>query len=540
MRVRRLAALTALPVVLAVGLTACGGGDGDGGGSGGNSNAVISIGIGEPKHLVPSNVGESEGAQVLAALFAPLVDFDKNAKPFNVVADKIETTDSKVWTIKLKDGYTWQNGEPLVAQNYIDSWNYGAYGPNGQDLNYYYEKIEGYKDLNPEDTKATPATKTMSGLKAVDDHTIQITLSQPFAEFNAVLGYTSFLPLPKAAFGPDGQVTKEYEDAPIGNGPFKIKGKWNHDQNIEVERWDGWKGTKPKIGGVNYKIYQSQTTQYSDALANNLDVVPTVPTESLATADKDFPGRYQHSPASSFQFLAFPTYDSNYSKVEVRKAISMAIDRDEIIKTIFANSQKPARSFVSPVVPGYRDNTCGDSCKYDPAKAKEMYTAAGGPQTIQITYNADGGHKEWVEATCNQLQTNLGIKCEAKPEAKFADLLNKVKAKTPGVGMFRLGWIFDYPSMEDYLGPLYATGGSSNYYGYSNPEFDKLVADGASSKTQDEAIKKYQQAEDILVKDMPVIPMRFGQNNFVFSTKVKNVELDLFQKVDLMKIEATG
>ena len=376
MQVRRLAALTALPVVLAVGLTACGGDDGeDSGSKGTNPNGVASIGIGEPKHLVPSNTGESEGSQVLAALFAPLVDFDKESKPYNVVADKIETSDSKVWTIKIKEGYTFHNGEKLTADNYIDAWNFGAYAPNGQDSNYFFEKIDGYAALNPEDTKATPATKTLTGLKKVDDLTFQVTLSAPFSEFKSIIGYTAFYPLPKAAFGADGAVTKEWEEAPIGNGPFKIKGKWNHDQNIEVERWDGWKGDKPKVGGVNFKIYQSQPTQYADVLANNLDVIKTVPTESLATADKDFGDRFKHSPSSTFQFLAFPTYDPAYAKVEVRKAISMAIDRDEIVKTIFNGSQKPATSFVAPVVPGYRENTCGDSCKFNAAKAKEMYTA---------------------------------------------------------------------------------------------------------------------------------------------------------------------
>jgi peptide/nickel transport system substrate-binding protein/oligopeptide transport system substrate-binding protein len=92
--------------------------------------------------------------------------------------------------------------------------------------------------------------------------------------------------------------------------------------------------------------------------------------------------------------------------------------------------------------------------------------------------------------------------------------------------------------MENYLGPLYSTSGSSNYYGYSNQEFDSLVEEGAAAPTLDESIKKYQQAEDILVRDMPVIPLRFGQNNFGFSTRVRDVEVDLYSRVDLMKIEA--
>lgn len=127
--------------------------------------------------------------------------------------------------------------------------------------------------------------------------------------------------------------------------------------------------------------------------------------------------------------------------------------------------------------------------------------------------------------------------CVGSAEPKFADLLTKVKAKQP-VGLFRMGWIMDYPSMENYLGPLYSTNGSSNYYGYSNPDFDRLLAEGASAPSEEEAIKKYQEAEDLLAEDLPVVPLRFGQNNFGHSTKVKNVEMDLFDRVNLTKIEA--
>jgi peptide/nickel transport system substrate-binding protein/oligopeptide transport system substrate-binding protein len=105
------------------------------------------------------------------------------------------------------------------------------------------------------------------------------------------------------------------------------------------------------------------------------------------------------------------------------------------------------------------------------------------------------------------------------------------------VGMFRMGWVFDYPAMENYLGPLYSTGGSSNYYGYSNPAFDKFLAAGDRAETLEEAITFYQQAEDVLARDLPVLPMRFGRNNYGHSTRVRNVDIDVFFSVDLMKLE---
>lgn len=540
------------PVKVAVGLTAIalfgtacsGGGDDSGGGtSDTDPNGIVSVEIAEPQFLLPTNTNETSGAQVLDALFTPLVDYDDQNKPVMVQAESVTSDDNITWTIKIKSGYTFHDGTPVTSDSYIKAWNYGAYGPNAQNNNYFFERIEGYDELNPADPDGdgpkkapTPSTNKLSGLKKVDDTTFTVTLSAPFSEFPTILGYTAFYPLPEAAWESDGVIKKGFEEAIIGDGPFKMKGTWQHDAQIEVERYDAYPGPKPKIGGAVFKIYQQLTTAYADLQADNLDVLPQVPTENIANAPSDLGDRFKQTPASTFQFVAFPTYDKEFSNAEVRKAVSMAIDRDEIIKNVFKNSQVSARSFVSPVVAGYRENTCGEACQYNPTKAKELYTANGGPSSITITYNADGGHKDWVEATCNQLKANLGIECIAQPEPKFADLLTKLDQRKLK-GMFRLGWVMDYPSMQNYLGPLYTTNGSSNYYGYSNPEFDRLVKEGETAKTADEAIQKYQAAEDILAKDMPVIPLRFGQNSYGFSTRVQNVDVDLFTRVDLTKIE---
>ncbi|MFC3501269.1 ABC transporter substrate-binding protein [Micromonospora krabiensis] len=529
MRVRRLAAWTALPLAVTLGLAACGSG-GDGG-SGSDSKAV-SIWIGEPKHLVPTNTTETNGDQVLQGLFSPLVTFDAQSKPVMNAAESITSPDNKVWTIKLKDGYTFHNGEKVTSDNYINAWNYGAYAPNGQDANYFFEKIAGYADLQGD----APKAKTLSGLKKVDDLTFQVTLTDPFIDFRSMLNYDAFFPMPEAAFSAPGVLKDSYEAAPIGQGPFKMKGTWQHDSKIEVERYDAFPGEKPKVQAVEFRIYQQLSAAYADLQADNLDVLTTIPAENLSTAQADLGDRYQTSPMSGIQYLAFPTFDKDYANPDVRKAISMAINRDEITKSIFKDTQQPAHSFVSPILPGFRENGGGAATEYNPTEAKKLYEAAGGPKKITISYNGDGGHKDWVDATVNQLKANLGVDAVGVAEPKFADLLTKVEKKQP-VGTFRMGWIMDYPSMEDYLGPLFSTNGSSNYYGYSNPEFDKLVKVGAAAPTEDEAIKKFQQAEDILAKDMPVIPLRYQENVFGHSSKVKNVEVDAYQRVNLTKIE---
>jgi oligopeptide transport system substrate-binding protein len=511
------------------------------------SSSNIVVGIGEPQHLVSPNVTESNGAQVMAALYYPLVDFNEQNEPVNVAAESITSDDNKVWTVKLKPGFTFHNGEPVTSDSYINAWNFAAYGPNGQEASYFMERIQGYADLQSEDPDGDdgpqkapdPKAKTLTGLKKVDDTTFTVTLSAPFIGWKSVMGYTVFNPLPNAAFKADGTIADGFEDAPIGNGPFKMKGTWQHDQQIEVEKFDGFKGTAPKVNGITFKIYQDQKAEYADLIAGNVDVQTQIPLESLAAAPGDLGDRFQKSPASTFQFVGFPTFQKEFAKVEIRKALSMAINRKEMTDQIFLGSATPADDFVSPVVPGYREGACSADCTYNKDEAAKLWKANDGTKSIKITYNADGGHKAWVDAMCNQIKDSLkseGVDCVGSPEPKFADLLTKVKKKEP-VGLIRLGWVMDYPLMENYLGPLYATTGSSNYYGYKNADFDKLVAQGSAAKTTDEAVKIWQQADDMLLRDMPVLPLRFGQNVFGFSEKVKNVKVDTQTKLDVYTVE---
>lgn len=541
MQLRAIAVCAILP---ALALTACDPLGGDS--ASGTGPRSVSVQIAQPRHLLPTNTNDPDGAQVLSALFAPLVDYDGDHRPRELAAASIKSTDHRVWTITLKDGYTFHNGEKVTADSYINAWNYGAYAPNKQSNGYFFAKIGGYADTQPTDPDGTgpqpvapPAAKTLSGLKKVDDRTFQVTLSTPFTEFKAMLGDTAFYPLPTTAWKEPGVLADGFEDAIVGQGPFKLKGGWRDKSAIEVERFDAYPGGKPTIDGAAFRIYDNLATAYEDVRDGDLDVIRTIPAEQVAGAAKDLDGRAGSSPDSTIQFLAFPAFRPEFFKGSVRRAISMAIDRDAIVKSVFHGAQRPARSFVAPVVTGYRENSCGAACEFDPAEAKRLYTEAEGPATLQISYNDDGGHKAWVEATCAQLQANLGVQCTAAAEPHFGDLLAKVE-QHKAVGMFRMGWPMDYPSMESYLAPLYSTAGSSNYAGYRNARFDTLVNDAMQAADESATIKKYQEAEDILARDMPVIPLRFGQNNYGYSARVKGVELDVYGRVSLPKITVSA
>jgi len=539
MNVRRLAAWIALPAAVALGVSACGGGSDTGGGS--TNGGTVSVNLGEPEHLVPSNTVESEGHQVVVSLWTSLVNFDGEGKPVfdQAAAESITSSDNRTWTVKLRDGMTFHNGEKVTADTYINTWNYAAYGPNAQIGTDFFSRIEGYDDLQTGDSpNATPKAKTMSGLKKVSDTEFTVTLSEPFAEWVKVMGYNVFAPLPAAAYAADGTLKPDFENAPIGNGPFKMKGTWNHNQNITVERYQDYSLTKPKVQEINYKIYQSQETAYNDLLAGNLDVQRVIPTSRLASAKNDLGDRFRSTPSSYFGYITVPSYIPAYNKPQIRQAISKAIDRNEIITKIFAGGYVEAKSWVSPVVEGARDDTCGDACVFDPTKAKELWTQAGGVpgNKLPLYYNSDGGHKEWVDAVCNQLNKNLGVQCVPSPVAQFADLRQQARAHTLQ-GLLRGAWSFDYPSIENYLTPLYATGAASNDSQYSNPTFNQTVQQGDAAPNTAEAIQKYQAAEDIIAKDMPTIPMWYRQNNFGFSPNMKTVDLNLFADLDVLTLE---
>jgi len=331
----RLACYALIPIALV--LTGC---------SGGTSEAepgklIVSIGIGEPQSLIPSSATESNGADVLNALFTDLVDYDDNAQPIPLAAESITTADNRVWTVKLRSGWTFHNGEPVTSDAYINAWNAGAWGPNAHNANYFFTKIAGYADLNPADGRSAPKAKKLSGLKRIDDLSFEVTLNEPYNNFKSMLGYTAFFPLPRAAFSDldNNVIDPQFQEAPIGQGPFKMKGVWQHDQLIETERFENYAGpVKPKVDGIAFKIYQTQPTQYQDLLAGQLDVVTQIPLESLGGAAADLGERLKKSPTSTIQILAFPTFDPRFSKPEIRRAISMAIDRDEIINTLFLGS----------------------------------------------------------------------------------------------------------------------------------------------------------------------------------------------------------
>ncbi|MBZ6254953.1 ABC transporter substrate-binding protein [Streptomyces olivaceus] len=518
----------------ALAATACGGGGG-GGDGGGDSGAVLSSSWGDPQNpLEPANTNEVQGGKVLDMIFRGLKRYDpESGEAQNMLAEKIETSDSQNFTVTVKDGWTFSNGEKVTAQSFVDAWNYGASLKNNQRNAYFFAYIDGYDKAHPEDGGKQSAD-TLSGLKVTGPRTFTIKLSQKFSTFPDTLGYPAFAPLPKAFFDDHDAWLKK----PVGNGPYQVD-NYTRGSQMSLRKWEQYPGDdKAQNGGVDLKVYTDNNTAYTDLMAGNLDLVDDVPAAQLKNVKNDLGDRYINTPAGIIQTLAFPYYDDAWNKSgseKVRKGLSMAINRKQITDTIFQQTRTPATDWTSPVLGedgGYKAGLCGEACEYNAEEAKKLVKEGGGLPggQVKITYNADtGSHKQWVDAVCNSINNALDNDkaCVGNPVGTFADFRNQITDRKMS-GPFRSGWQMDYPLIQNFLQPLYYTNASSNDGEYSSQKFDDLI-DKANGETDTAAaIKSFQQAEEVLRDDMGAIPLWYQNGSAGYSDRLSNVKLNPF------------
>jgi oligopeptide transport system substrate-binding protein len=526
MKVRMPMRATAVTAALVLGLTACGGGDDDESSSSespessptGEPGGTFSTEITEPSYLAPaSNCYESECTQVLNLVNDALVrvDFESGELVFDGIAESIESNeDQTVWTITLKDGYEFQNGEPVNAEAFMRAWNYSANPDNAQSTAGFLSRIEGAGE-----------GQEMSGVTAPDDMTLEVTLKAPFSQFGQMMSYTP-------AFAPIAQECLDDVDAcneePIGTGPYQMDGPWRHDEGITLAKWDGYQGEMTaNADTIDFKMYTTPTAAFRDFQNGGLDVINNVASEIFLEAQGQYGDQLQTEPTATLTYLGFPVDQAPFDNEQVRQAMSMSIDRQLIVDQVLNGNGYPSTDIVTPPIPGSRDDAC-DYCEYDPEQAQQLLEESGvnaEGQTVTYYFNADAGHDQWVEATARQIQENLGFdyKLQSTEWAQYLELLDGQNFEGP----FRLGWSLDYPSPENYIKPIVGTDGDSNYTGYSNSEVDDLVSQGDAAGSTEEAIELYQQAGDIALEELPIIPMFSGQTAFIPADTVGDVRFDV-------------
>lgn len=470
-------------------------------------NAILRVNAGEPQSpLIPTDTNENMGGRMIDALFTGLFDYAANGDLELANAEAVETTDNQNFTVRLKRGWTFHDGTPVKASNFVRAWNFGAATANLQKQQYFFEQIEGYADVAKKDATATE----MSGLRVVDDYTFTIRLTQPSSDFKLSLGHSPFKPLPDVFFT---EGKEKFGQEPIGNGPYKFK-QWRHNVQLDVERYEDYKGTKPKNGGLAFIMYESYDAAYVDLEAGNLDLLDNIPNSALRSYQKVLGDRAIIKPVAVSESIVIGQYLDHFDGEEGRlrrQALSMAIDRGAITKTVYRDTRNPAFEFTARAIPGWRDDLPGvENVKYNPDRAKQLWAQANAIRpwsgAFEIAYNSDGDHKQWADAVSNQIKNTLGIEAAGKPYATFKQIRNEITNRTIKTAA-RSGWQGDYPSQLNFIVSKFMTGASSNDGDYTNPVFDLLISRAQAAADPLESRALIAQAQEILLRDLPALPM---------------------------------
>ena len=311
-----------------------------------------------------------------------------------------------------------------------------------------------------------------------------------------------------------------------------------HDVAIDLVRYEDYYGDAGSPDAINFQIYDSSETMYLEAQAGNLDI-SEVPPENITVAESDFPGRFIDLAEGSYTYLGFPTTLAPFDNVDIRRALSLAIDRETIMEEIFAGTRKPANGFAPPLAPG-ATGEC-EWTAYDPEQAKELFDAAGGiPEgSVKIYFNTGGGHEEWTQAVANGWLQTLGIEAEFVGN-EFAPYLDILQSEEGVDGPFRLGWLWDAPTAENFLSPLFLSTSSDNYTGYASDVFDGAIEEFRNAASEEEGFPALATAQEALCEDMPVAPIYFGAGQKVYTENVDNVVYTVFGFTELENVVVNG
>jgi ABC-type oligopeptide transport system substrate-binding subunit len=475
--------------------------------------------------ILPADAADADAYSLVEALWTGLVRYDpKSGKLVDAIADSVTTSDAKTWTIKLKQGWTFDNGEAVDADSFIRSWSYAATSSNAAYASYQFSRIAGYAALQAKPPKAT----TLSGLSAPDRYTLKVTLTAPFSWFEYQLAEAAFMPMAKAC----ADSIAACQTKPIGNGPFKMDSAWAKGGEVRLARNNGYHGTKAHLDNLVFQAVLDSQKGMVGFQGGAYDVVPTVTGSALGQAKAATPRQVVSRPGLAVYYLGFPTYVKAFSDKRVRQAFSEALDRQQLATAV--GSGLPLASFAPAGLPGAPAADSCTHCKSNVEEAKSLLAAAKFPtnQPIQLYVSSTSSTiLPLMEAIQQQLKTNLGVQATINTSmtgSAYYDAAQKHKLTGP----FRLPWVADFPTAEEYLSQQFFSKGAYNYFGYQNAAVDKAIGAGDGAATPDAAATAYQPAWQQLDDDLPATPLYQGQQAALVSSKVGGVALDPVGTID--------
>jgi oligopeptide transport system substrate-binding protein len=541
-----------LAVVFAVGIAGASGctpskpaGGGATGGTTATPGGTFSYYVGNPAYIDPYNTQESEGTIVESQVFDSLTAVDPTdaSRVLPAAASSWKpNADATVWTFNLNKNDKFSDGTPVTANDFVYAWNRiaspktkntatGKVDPST--ISYHIALVKGFDEVQ------ASKIPTLTGMVALDDYTLQVTLTQPFADFEYVVAHPAYAPVPQKYVegGVDFNGKKvAYGNMPIGNGPFKLSEPWKQGQYIKVVASPTYYGTKPLIAGVDFKIFKDPDTAFTEFQAGNLDFTQIAEghiKESQAKYGTSTDG-YTVNPGkqvllgaeNSTYYLVINDKDKIMSNANLRKAVSLAVNREAICQTIFEGTRQPADNIVPPPIAGYQPGVWKDS-HYDVTAAEAALTAAGYPggkglPTIKLSFNTGGGHEKIMQLVQADL-AKIGIKTTFD-SADFPTYLKQLEAGNYQIG--RLGWQSDYPIMDNFMYPLFNSKSVDNYSKYANTSVDSAINAARAMTDKSARISAYQAVNGTIQSTNPVAPLMFYKHHYVGSARVNEFVYD--------------
>ena len=460
----------------------------------------------EPSSLDPHKVESDVENNIISDLFEGLVSVSPTGEIEPRLAEKWENKDNTVWTFHLRPGVTWSDGTAITAQDIVWSWQrlvspltaspYASYPGNMHIIN------------GAEIAQGKKAPETL-GVKALDDATFEVTLTQPNAAFLAMLAHPSLVPLDKVLISRYGDKWTKPEHI-VTSGPYKLS-QWVVNERIVAERNPRyWDNAHTVINKVTYLPISSETADVNRYKAGEIDIVYTVPINQFAQLKKTMGDQLDVSPQLATYYYEFNTTRPPFNDPRVRRALNMALDKDIIAEKVMGQGQRPAWLISQPDIGGVKlHNPEYASWPREKriAEAKKLLSEAGynetHPLVFNLLYNTSESHQRIAIAASSMWKKNLGVEAKLQNQ-EWKTMLDAMH--THNFDAVRYAWIADYDDAATFLNN-FRTGDSENTSQYSNPAYDEALRNAAKASDTTARGKFYQQAEDLLGQDVPAIPV---------------------------------
>jgi oligopeptide transport system substrate-binding protein len=478
-----------------------------------SSSGILKLADIDPTTLDPAVSTETTSAQYIMEIYSGLLKLDKNLEPVADIALNWDISpDGKVYIFHLRKDAKFQNSKVLTAEDFKYSWERAANPATGsRTASTYLGDIVGVKAV------LEGQKSSISGVKVIDNSTLQVTIDSPKAYFLYKMTYPT-------TFVVDQDNVKTGADwwhKPNGTGPFKL-GQWVKNQSLTLNMNDNYYGSKPGLSQIQYSFYSGVPIDLYEM--GDLDVtgVSTVDIDKVTDKAGPFYQDLNISSNLSVYYIGFNCTKPPFDDVNVRRAFSLAIDKDKIIKLIYRDMEKRADGILPPGMPGYNPNL--SKITFDVTQAKNLIKASKYgdisklPPVVFTTAGYGGSAGAVLQALIYQWQQNLGVTVtvrELEPDRYFYNTKEEID------NMFDMSWSADYPHPQDFLDILFTSGSEYNYGGFSNPEYDSLVVQANMTQDKNQGYVSYQKAEEILVDSAGCIPITFGESYYLVKPYVK-------------------